>query len=406
MTGRWWWAAWAAVGLVLVVSAAMSGLARRGVWWRWTAVGLFVAAVAAVALAGPSDHYLYEVDRPSYPGYGRADPPEGTFVDLSAGAFRTCGVRTSGAIECWGDDYGDPPPGRFVKVDIWEYAYAGNACAVAIDTSVTCWTTYDTEVNLPAYSQDYGQADAPTEGFVDASVAGRFSCGLRPGGAIECWGDNIGDDYRPTGALEVPEGPFVQLQAGHPPCGLRPSGEFVCWSDRATRVVQQDHPFWRERLSQVSSGWGFVIWRGAGNSSEQPYVCGVRTDSTLVCSLGGTPRGEFLQVDHSAGPPCALRADRSIVCWNPHGSPAWDVLLDLPRGEFTDIAVGAYHACAIRVDGTVACWGDNSDRPRKPSGCEICPRLDVSEAGWIRPTPAGWPAADRMTPPPDSRSSP
>ena len=68
-------------------------------------------------------------------------------------------------------------------------------------------------------------------------------------------------------------------------------------------------------------------------------------------------------MDHTSGPPCALRMDRTIVCWNPGGEPELDVLTQPPEGEFTDIAVGAYHACAIRVDGAVACWGENSNRP-------------------------------------------
>ena len=343
---------------------------------------MFVAALVAVAISGSSDH-RYEVDYPAYPGYGRADPPEGTFVDLSASAFRTCGVRTSGEIECWGDDYGEPPAGRFVKVDIWEYNGAGNACAVAVDSSVQCWSTYRSGLNLKSHGHDndFGQDHAPAGGgFVDVTVAERFSCGLRTDGSAVCWGDNIGYPYSrpapwPAGALEVPEGPFVDVHAGHPPCALRPNGEFLCWSSQARNVVRQDHPFRDERLVQVSPGWGFTSWRGSIRYQSAPYVCGVRTDSTLVCSLGGTPRGEFLRVDHSAGPPCALRVDRSIVCWNPHGDPPWDVLLDPSRGEFTDIAVGARHACAIRVDGTVACWGENSDKPLPDPcpGADPCP---------------------------------
>lgn len=367
--------------MLLVVIAGVSGLARRGVWWRWAAVGVFVGAVAAVALSGPPGPPAdrFEVNYPSNPGYGRADPPAGIFVDLSAGVFRTCGVRAGGEIECWGDDYGEPPAGRFVRVDVWEYAGRGNGCAVAVDASVTCWTTYHTEVNAPAYRQDYGQADAPPGSFVDVSVAGRFSCGLKADGSAVCWGDNIGDSYRPTGALEVPEGPFVEAHAGHPPCGLRESGEFVCWSDQAREVLwEQDHFFWDERLVAVSPGWGFLHWKGKLWRTPQRFLCGIRLDSTLVCSTEYSgyqpPEGEFLKVHHTSGPPCALRTNRTIVCWNYSNEPEWDVLLDPPLGEFTDIAVGAHHACAIRVDGTVACWGDNSDRPGEP--CHGCPGLD------------------------------
>ncbi len=161
------------------------------------------------------------------------------------------------------------------------------------------------------------------------------------------------------------------MEAGRPPCGLRTSGEFVCWSSDAHDVLwQQGHSFWDERFVSVSPGWGFLFWKAPIHRKPPVYVCGIRLDSTLTCSWGGTPVGGFVQVDHSLGPPCALRTDRTIVCWNPDGHRLWDVLLDPPRGEFTQISVGAYHACAIRVDGTVACWGDNSDRPGKPIPCD------------------------------------
>ena len=321
-----------------------------GVWVRWAAVGLFVGAVAAVALSGPSGLPAdrFEVDYPSNPGYGRADPPEGTFVDLSAGALRTCGVRTSGEIECWGDDFGRPPAGRFVKVDIWDLDRVGNGCAVAVDSSVECWSPF-------------GRADAPGGEFVDVSVAVGFSCGLRADGSVSCW------DYIPGAydALNVPEGPFVEVHAGRPPCALRPSGALVCWSDHAHDVVRQDQRFWDERLAAVAPGWGITetYYRGPPWKYPSDYVCGIRLDSTLACSTSpGTPVGEFVQVDRTAGPACALRVDRSLVCMNLSGA-LWPQLWYPLQGEFTDVAVGTNHACAIRVDGTVACWGENSNKP-------------------------------------------
>lgn len=54
-------------------------------------------------------------------GYGRADPPAGVFVDVSAGWLRTCGVRADGALLCWGENVGEVPEGRFVGVDIVDY---------------------------------------------------------------------------------------------------------------------------------------------------------------------------------------------------------------------------------------------------------------------------------------------
>ena len=318
-----------------------------------------------------------EVDPLEYPG--RVDPPGGTFADLSASLFSTCGVRTDGELLCWGDDFGDPPVGEFMRVDIWDRGRGvTNGCAVAVDASVVCWSE---NILDPQRSNEFGQADAPEEDFVDVSVAERFSCGLRTDGSAQCWGDNSGDrrtgsdlNRWPDGALEVPEGPFVEVHAGHPPCALRPSGELVCWSDHAWKVFRsRNESFFGERLARASPGWGVRVFWGPVWRRPGAYVCGVRPDSTLVCTAcchEDPPAGEFLQVDHTAGPPCALRADRSIVCWNPSGEPEWDVLADPPEGEFTQIAVGVHHACAIRVDGTVACWGANNGDVPIWGGCD------------------------------------
>ncbi len=50
---------------------------------------------------------------------GQATPPAGTFTAVSAGGFHACGLRTNGALACWGDDaYGQatPPAGTFTAV--------------------------------------------------------------------------------------------------------------------------------------------------------------------------------------------------------------------------------------------------------------------------------------------------
>ena len=352
----------------------------RSLVWLLAAGAVVVAACSgSPSLPEPSGRPV-----PKYPNPLRAEPPEGVFVDLSADSARTCGVRASGVIECWGFDYGDPPEGRFVRVDVWDRGVLGNICAVAVDASVKC--TSDNFID-PALANQWGQADAPDGEFVDVSVAERFSCGLRTDGSAQCWGDNAGDGAEepgsndlPDGALEVPEGPFVEVHAGDPPCALRESGELVCWSDRAMNVLwQEDHTFWDERFVRVSPGWGFSVYFGPLYSRPSPYACGIRRDLTLVCSPDipdiyvSAPGGEFVQVDHTGGPACGLRTDRTIACWNPRGRPEHDVLADPPAGEFTQIAVGVHHACALRLDGTVACWGQNITKRTGRCKSDVCP---------------------------------
>lgn len=341
----------------------------------------------------------YVRDYPSNPGYGRADPPEGTFMDVSAGAYSTCGVRTGGELVCWGDRWGSLrprrtvlPQGRFVRVDIWEGGGVRNGCAVAHDGSVACWSEGSAENRR---GNQYGQADPPAGEFVDVSVAGRYACGLRADASVQCWGDNVGEegysygwrghdrhDFWPGGALDVPEGPFVEVHAGIPPCALRPTGELVCWGD-ATATWQSaatfSDPHWGgfpgagafgEPLVQVAPGWGFAHFWGPLYNRTSLLVCGLRPDFTLTCpghNLGAREGiGRFSQVSHTSGPLCALRADRTLKCWVPSSMYWFGTILDVPAGEFVQVSAGAYHACAIRIGGTVACWGENSNKPLPP----------------------------------------
>ena len=51
--------------------------------------------------------------------YGQSSPPDGTFQSVSAGEDTTCGVDSSGSVQCWGfDEFGQasPPDGTFQSV--------------------------------------------------------------------------------------------------------------------------------------------------------------------------------------------------------------------------------------------------------------------------------------------------
>ncbi len=104
------------------------------------------------------------------------NPIAGPFIDVSAGTTHTCAVRTGGSLECWGystDGQTTPPAGEFLAVS----SGYKHSCAVAVDNTVRCWGR-----------DAYGATAAPAGEFLAVSAGSSFSCGLRTNGSIECWG--------------------------------------------------------------------------------------------------------------------------------------------------------------------------------------------------------------------------
>ena len=57
-------------------------------------------------------------------------------------------------------------------------------------------------------STAFGQTRVPDGAFSSVSAGGWHSCGLRPDGSVECWGDNE------VGQVDAPDGAFSSVSAG------------------------------------------------------------------------------------------------------------------------------------------------------------------------------------------------
>ena len=120
---------------------------------------------------------------PGVPDGGRVERTLVANVDVivrtvSAGWYHTCGVRTDGALACWGDnDYGQatPPTGTFSRVS----AGYQHTCGVRTDGALACWG-----------NNGDGQATPPTGTFSQVSAGHSHTCGMRTDGTLACWGDN------------------------------------------------------------------------------------------------------------------------------------------------------------------------------------------------------------------------
>ena len=127
-------------------------------------------------------------------------------------------------------------------------------------------------------------------------------------------------------------------------------------------------------------------------SSGLFHTCALRWDRTAVCwGAGGAetaaedsvydvgqaspPDGErFMSISSGAFHTCGLRDDGTAVCW---GTKAGDEIpehgrvgfgqVDVPKDEtFVMVSSGAGHTCGLRADGTVACWGLNDEGQATP----------------------------------------
>lgn len=136
-----------------------------------------------------------------------------TFAMVSAGDELTCGVTTSGAAYCWGDDtYGELGNGSTTWGSNGPVAVSGgltfvsvsagrtHACGVTTGGTAYCWgLNADGELGIPAApSQQCGYPCSRTPVAVSGGLkfamisAGNYhTCGMTTDGVAYCWGDNV-----------------------------------------------------------------------------------------------------------------------------------------------------------------------------------------------------------------------
>ena len=214
-------------------------------------------------------------------------------------------------------------PGFFVQIDSGE----DHTCGLRAGGAVECWGR-----------NNHGQTDAPGGAFSAVSAGGFHTCGLRTSSAIECWG------YNGWGQTDAPGGAFSAVSAGgFHTCGLRASGAVECWGSNGSG--RTDAP--GGAFSAVSAG-GF-------------HTCGLRAGGAVECwgrnNHGQTdaPGGAFSAVSAGGHHTCGLRTSSAIECWGYNG---WGQT-DAPGGAFSAVSAGHEHTCGLRVSGAIECWGNN-----------------------------------------------
>jgi alpha-tubulin suppressor-like RCC1 family protein len=289
-----------------------------------------------------------------------------------------------------GSDAGEPstplPPASlpFRKIE----AGGMHSCGLLFDRSMRCWG-----------DATHGATAVPDgEFFEDLTLGEYYTCGIRRGGTVICWGKRQPDvdlDIAPP-----PDETFTQLSGGlNHLCGVRTDGTSVCYGmgakvavpagERFTKVITGDHHSVGLREDGTAIGWGFGLALSAECNAEciysravQPpagvvftdlvagedYTCGQHEDGTLDCwgdqpfGVHDTWPGAYTQGTMTGGryAACAIRPDNTPECWGDN----FDAHQRPPMGErFIQITMGFDHSCGMREDNSVICWtGDDVDR--------------------------------------------
>lgn len=288
------------------------------------------------------------------------DAPAGAFLSVSAGNGRTCGIRPSGSVECWGQyEVGDGPSAsvKFQSID----AGRSHVCGVRADGTVTCWG-----------SDDRGQSTPPDGVFRSVSAGENYSCGVRPDASIECWGFNGFDKATP------PADTFIAVSAGDShTCGLRVDGTLRCWGEDQESATPPGS-MWQVYTCELGADATLECRRGDSRGDTAPPddkfagvgvsnngICGLLTSGSVVCSqddfkgaMTSLPGHDFVEVSGAGYYVCGLRSAGELWCDYDDDDPASTTQIS---GSFRALSVGEIYACALQADGAAKCWGHSAD---------------------------------------------
>jgi alpha-tubulin suppressor-like RCC1 family protein len=282
---------------------------------------------------------------------------ETTYTQVSAGRAHTCGLTTTGNIECWGDnDSGQLGDGttidRLVPTDAHvataTYVSAGDysTCAV-VGGAAVCWGA--------GGSGQLGRGDAPqigqpkvvsglTSGVTSISVGQVSACAV-VNGAAKCWGSGyMGDsnDYEqantPVQVTGLESGvQSISVGGNGTACAVDVDSHAQCWGPNSQG----------ETGSGTGSGTGSYVQLSPVTVSGLSDVTSVDVSSIYACAI-------------SAGAAyCWGYGGRGELGNGGTGSSYVPVPVTGMDSGVTEIVAGTHHVCAL-VDGAVSCWGDNA----------------------------------------------
>lgn len=231
-----------------------------------------------------------------------------TFKSIVAGGHHTCGITQNGETDCWGRNAsgelgtGDLSgvaqlsPVRVPAVAFTQLALGYKfSCGLTAAGQAYCWGNNEAG-ELGDGTQSARQSPTAVIGGatyteLSGSVFQLHTCGLRPDGTADCWGENVSGELG-DGTTSPHDAPiaiagglkFISVSSGdYHSCGLTAAGQAYCW----------------------------------GNNAQGELGTGTTTDSKIPVAVSGSLT--FTQLGAGGDHTCGLTADGVVYCWGQAG---------------------------------------------------------------------------------------
>ncbi len=278
-----------------------------------------------------------------------------SFASVSSGDYYTCGVTADGRAYCWGNNgagqlgigsasnlnYVSPVPVsgglRFLMVGTSDRNYV--TCGLTSSGAAFCWgdNGYGELGTGGTSSSTVPVAVAGNLAFVRITVGAVHACGLTASGAAYCWGGGnaLGNGTTTNSSTPVPVAgglTFTVISAGtNHTCGVTTGGTAYCWGDNT--YGQLGSTTASSTVPVLVTGGLTFVSIGAGDE----HTCGIVSGGAASC-WGNNAYGQL-----------------------GNGSTLSSASPTLVSGsvQFKLITTGGTSTCGVAVSATAYCWGSN-----------------------------------------------